>query len=529
MAYLDEHKAKFDNLIVAMDIENRTQLKRVANGGNSILFTYPPNEENAYLMRMMKIAGHTKTVLYELDGYGHNMIQPAFPLLLKEVEKRSEEKSQTKIVLESKPNDNRYIPNSSDKVISRSEYLNKLEGFWLGQCIANWTGLVTEMDKIGNIGDIKTGNFYTRRDWGKPDQPSIWGEGVPSNLSPTIDFVFADKDSIWGSDDDTDIEFMYQYLLHSNKTSMLTGEQISDGWLKHIKLEEENFLWVSNQRAFDLMNEGMLPPNTSLPKNNEHYEMIDAQLTTEIFGLFAPSRPDVALKMAKLPIQTTARENAEWISEFYVIMHSLTSNVDQNTPIKEQVLWMADEARKRLPNKSYSAKMYDFVKNKYDANIPWEQTRDALYKRYQVEQQDGYNITSKNLYCNGCFAAGINFGSSIISLLYGEGDLKSTIKIGSLAGWDSDNPTATWGGLLGFMVGKDGIENAFGTKFSEKFNIHRTRKNFPNNGIYTFSEMAKIGIDIIDRVVHEEMGGGVDLQKSVWYIPTIKLNIREGK
>jgi len=51
MAYLDEHKAKFDNLLVAMDIENRTQLKRVANGGNSILFTYPPNEENAYLKK----------------------------------------------------------------------------------------------------------------------------------------------------------------------------------------------------------------------------------------------------------------------------------------------------------------------------------------------------------------------------------------------------------------------------------------------------------------------------------------------
>ena len=50
-------------------------------------------EENAYLMRMMKIAGHTKTVLYELDGYGHNMTHPAFPLLLKEVNKITEEKN----------------------------------------------------------------------------------------------------------------------------------------------------------------------------------------------------------------------------------------------------------------------------------------------------------------------------------------------------------------------------------------------------------------------------------------------------
>ena len=48
-------------------------------------------EENAYLMRMMKIVGHTKTVLYELDGYGHGMMQPAFPLLLNEVNRISKE------------------------------------------------------------------------------------------------------------------------------------------------------------------------------------------------------------------------------------------------------------------------------------------------------------------------------------------------------------------------------------------------------------------------------------------------------
>ncbi len=42
-------------------------------------------EENAYLMRMMKIAGNKNTKLYELDGFDHNMTEPAFPLLLNEV------------------------------------------------------------------------------------------------------------------------------------------------------------------------------------------------------------------------------------------------------------------------------------------------------------------------------------------------------------------------------------------------------------------------------------------------------------
>ena len=100
---------------------------------------------------------------------------------------------------------------------------------------------------------------------------------------------------------------MYQHLHYVNNTSMLNAGQIRDGWLKHIKKEEENYLWVSNQTAFDLMQKGIIPPQTSLPENNPHYDMIDAQLTTEIFGLFAPGRPDVALKIATLPIKTTAR------------------------------------------------------------------------------------------------------------------------------------------------------------------------------------------------------------------------------
>jgi len=49
-------------------------------------------EENAYMMRMMKVAGHTKTKLYEMDGYDHGMTEPAFPLLIKEVRKIVEEK-----------------------------------------------------------------------------------------------------------------------------------------------------------------------------------------------------------------------------------------------------------------------------------------------------------------------------------------------------------------------------------------------------------------------------------------------------
>jgi acetyl esterase/lipase len=53
-------------------------------------------EENAYLMRMMKVVGHKETKLYELDGYGHGMTEPAFPLLLNEVSRIVEAKNKAK-------------------------------------------------------------------------------------------------------------------------------------------------------------------------------------------------------------------------------------------------------------------------------------------------------------------------------------------------------------------------------------------------------------------------------------------------
>lgn len=49
-------------------------------------------EENAYMMRMMKVAGHKHVRIYELDGSNHGqMMYPALPLLLREVKALSED------------------------------------------------------------------------------------------------------------------------------------------------------------------------------------------------------------------------------------------------------------------------------------------------------------------------------------------------------------------------------------------------------------------------------------------------------
>lgn len=55
---------------------------------NELLGRY---EENAYMARMMKVAGHTQTELFQLEGFDHGgMASPAFPLLLRKIKEISE-------------------------------------------------------------------------------------------------------------------------------------------------------------------------------------------------------------------------------------------------------------------------------------------------------------------------------------------------------------------------------------------------------------------------------------------------------
>lgn len=53
MPYIADHKQKFSDL--DFNIKNQDQLRRQANGGNSILFSYPPDEETLYIKKAQEL------------------------------------------------------------------------------------------------------------------------------------------------------------------------------------------------------------------------------------------------------------------------------------------------------------------------------------------------------------------------------------------------------------------------------------------------------------------------------------------
>ena len=55
MPYIADHKQKFADL--DFNIDNQDQLRRQANGGNSILFSYQPVEESLYIEKARELYG----------------------------------------------------------------------------------------------------------------------------------------------------------------------------------------------------------------------------------------------------------------------------------------------------------------------------------------------------------------------------------------------------------------------------------------------------------------------------------------
>lgn len=384
-------------------------------------------------------------------------------------------------------------------VLPRAEYQERLHGMWLGQCIANWTGLRTEAARIAPP-------FFTDADWGT----------TPPG-GQHIDFVL--NQDPWLADDDTDIEYVYLHKLSTlnPRRGNLTADEIRDAWLAHM---DPNFIWVSNYRAWTLMGRGVRPPGTAHPWPNQLWAFIDAQLTTEFFGALSPGMPEQALAFADLPIRTTAFGHAVQASQFYVVLYALATRVDPGLSGRDKALWLVREARKWIMDGSKTADIVDFVLADFLANPDvnnWELTRDRIADRYMINPgQYGWQ------YYNWPESS-VNFACGVLCLLYGQCDYRRTVQIGTLSGWDSDNCTATMGGLLGLMLGYDGVKAQFpGVVFSDRYDIERTRNNLPDYlpadpwAQDTLSMMAARMMPIVDANV---AGAGGTVSAQQWVLP----------
>jgi hypothetical protein len=388
----------------------------------------------------------------------------------------------------------------TERQLSRCDYADKLRAMWLGETIANWTGLTTEAVN-------QDAPFYTDDDWGR-DQEIDWKQ------YPVINFVFQDP---WLADDDTDIEYIYLELFQEHDTVRLSPEQIADGWVTHVN----DNIWRDNQ-ARVWMELGVLPPVTGMSAAYPYHLLADSQLIVEIFGALAPGMPDQAMQLGDLPIRVTSDGYGAHAAQYHIILYSLATQVDPELSPREQILWLVTESRRYIPDTSKVADVIDIVLADYlnnpDVN-DWERTRDLVYERYHQNAND-YGFVYR-----GWRDCAVNFATGLIALLYGEGDFRRTVQIGTLSGWDSDNGTATMGGLLGLVMGYDELLAQFpDVALSDRFHIHQTRPLMPDYlpddalAENTFTMMVEQMLPYVEMAIIE---AGGTVEGDVWTLPPV--------
>lgn len=359
--------------------------------------------------------------------------------------------------------------------ITEKELKEKVSGYWIGQLAGNYIGFPFE-----NIYEETPMPVFVDRYFDFRDADTL---GIAMNTNDRRGYIRIMAEAMGGawSDDDTDIEFVMLYGLEKYGLD-LTYEQVAELRKNHVK----RFIWGSNARVKELLEQGNLPPETGSKEFNEHWYRIISQLINEIWGVVYPGMTSEAAKWGEWGGRITGDDWSVHGSVLFSAMYSAAF-------FEKDVQTLVKIGMSKLPEASPYYRALDKLLKWCAENSDWKETRKLIHENYYTNI-DGFEVPYP------VAGAIINGLSGIMALLYGDGDFTKTVGIAVTAGYDCDNQAATVGGLLGVINGVNSIPDMFtkelpiGEKWEVPFNntyIKYSRDNLPNYN--------KIS-DIVDRL-----------------------------
>ena len=308
----------------------------------------------------------------------------------------------------------------ADRQILADDYLDKLQGMWLGEIAGNYAGrgyFDNGGTQVLREGAVKRGGW---------DYDIGWDSFLQSTQ--------------WVGDDDTNLEYMYMTMLAENPAP--SNASIGQAWSDHVNI---NQFFIANRQAAFLINDGMLPPETGSMQSNMAWFAIDSQITTETIGSAVPGMRQRAADLAGQFGSVSNSGYALHAAQYYAAMYSAAA-------IDSDVETLVNKGLEVVPTTSRTHDVIQDVIDWYtadaaDGTLDWRATQTLLYDNY------GWNKATSNHRYRFWIESTVNTGATTMALLYGQGDYKDTVEIGILAGWDTDCNAATAGGLVGMVKG----------------------------------------------------------------------------
>ena len=322
---------------------------------------------------------------------------------------------------------------AEERVITHQELIDKISGFWNGQLLGNFIGFPFENNYVEEPIPILIDRVYTAR-YDREPELNIYREDRRGHIPIMCNAV---KGAF--SDDDTDIEFVTLHAVEKFGLDINYAE-ITEMWKTHIN----DYIWVANREARNLMDAGFVAPDTGRKQNNKHWFQIDPQLVNEIWSAFYPGMTQKAAERALWGARIT---NDDWGTHatiaYGVMISAAFFEDDVEKLVQAAVAAVPDEG-------PFAEGLRDVVKWSKQ-NPDWRDTRKAIHDKYYRYENNGYKapVSVVSSLQNGL--------CGVMAVLYGQGDYLKTVAIATSAGYDCDNQAATCGALLGVLNGYSGI------------------------------------------------------------------------
>lgn len=312
------------------------------------------------------------------------------------------------------------------RIISKSDYLDKVHGWWQGKIIGVTLGFPYEFKMPWPPKEI---TFYT--------------------LKP-LPTVFSDNDDLYVN---------LAYLLAAEKHGPgVSQEQMG---LEFVRKLDPARLWLANWRAYKNLLAGVKPPKTGHPVFNEYFDAIDAQIENGIWGVLCPGMIDEACEYADKASHITNYADGAYGGIFVAAMTSAAF-------FEKDVNAIVRKALKTIPAESdYARAVRDVIEWHREEPENWRPTREKIKAKWE----DGEGKKGDSAVVNGA--------SVVMALLYGEGNFDKTVTIATMGGWDADCNPSTAGGILGVILGERNIPSRWKI-FNDTYR-NLTLRDFPES------------------------------------------------
>lgn len=230
--------------------------------------------------------------------------------------------------------------------------------------------------------------------------------------------------------DDLDLQILWLEVMEE-KGIYFTSEDLADSFYRNVPYGPGEYAYFMKNYA-----RGILPPVSGAFNNRFYCNGMGCPIRSEIWACICPGEPKKTMQYVSMDGHMDHLSDSVWAEYFLAYAEAAAFFYDDTAAIP----MLIEEALAQIPAESRIAAALSMTLRLWKAGKDWKFIRSAIIRHFG-------HPDCTNLYQNMSF--------TLLALLFGQGDMRETIRLGCAMGYDTDCICATAASLVGIIRGAD--------------------------------------------------------------------------